>query len=522
MDCPRLNLSMDDIASHLPLLGDLEVRLPPEQPYMERFPPYFVNKELPPIPKLAPEPDLSTPPIPPYNPLRFTRTLQNGFLRGDTATSPPFGSTSSEDSLPEVPPLSRSRHPQPPKTLRLLGQPTLTVKTPISPTYGQTDKVRQLTGYDLASPDNRRHHRKSSKDSASTTSSCYSDPEIHILSDNEGVNGPGGYTGLRYSVDIDRYQGHKKTHSLSSPVKQRRVSKRYSKAVVDDLLQRQCARFQHDALFPISSRVHSPSYSAAQSLYSVPRTPPLPDAPHAGEFTLPLRIRPSQSIEEPASRFSDISTPPASPTTRFSAGIRDSVQSIAAHAPFGRTRPLSRLLERRDKNTGEELFDEEGSSGEDTAILGALQRLVGRKRDAACEAGIEGSGKRSRNGGLMRKISNAMFPKWPTNIPKSDERRVSGLGIVIPDHRRQIGGPDTPMPGIESGRGWVENVLSKEASMRRRQSIRGAIGRATESRWVVGGEDRREKRRERLKGQIKVIGLKEVQEDEEMAELRRW
>ncbi|KFY22711.1 hypothetical protein V493_06390 [Pseudogymnoascus sp. VKM F-4281 (FW-2241)] len=502
---------MHDTASHLPLLEGPEVGLPPEQPYMEQIPPYFVNKELPPIPKLTREPESSTPPIPPYNPLRFTRALANGFPMEDMAISQALGSTSSEDSLSRVPSLSHSRHVKSPKTLRLLGQPTLTIKTP---TYGQTDKVLQLTGYDLASPADRRHHRKSSTDSASTSSSIYSDPEIHLLSGRES-NDSGGYIGLQNSVDIPN-----KAHARSSSGTQIRASKRYSKYALDDLLQRQCARFQHDTLSPTSSRVHSPNYSTAQSLYSIPPTPPLPDVPHATEFTLPLRVRPAQSNDEPASRFSDVSTPPASPTMRFSAGIRDSVLSIAAHAPFGRARSSSRPLERRvEENASDELFDGEGSfgSGEDAVIAGTLQRLMGRKRDAACEAGIEGSGKRLRNGGLMRKISHAMFPGRSIHVTEGDGKSGSGLGIVIPDHRRKVGGPDTPMPGVGNGKGCVEGVLSREVLMGRRQSVRGAIGRAAESRWVVGGEDRREKRRERLKGQIKFIGLQEVQEDGEMA-----
>ncbi|OBT95783.2 hypothetical protein VE01_06529 [Pseudogymnoascus verrucosus] len=525
MDDPRSNLRMHDIASHLPLMGGLEIGLPPEQqPYMERIPPYFVNKELPPIPKFAPEPVLLppptlAPPIPPYNPLRFSRVRSNGFPIRDTVLSPPLGSTSSEISLSRVPSLSHSRHVKSPKTLRLLGSPTLSIKTP---THGETDKVRQLTGYDLASPVERRHDRKPSTDSASTSSSCYSDPEIHLRSGRES-QGPGGYIGLHHSPNVERHYTHNKTYSASAPGTQRRVSKRYSKITLDDLLQRQCARFQHDTLSPTSSRVHSPNYSTAQSLNSTPETPPFSDAPHASEFTLPLRIRPSQSNEEPASRFSDASTPPVSPTTRFSAGIRDSVLSIAAHAPFGHTRAVSRLLERRgDKNASEELFIAEESSGsEDEAMMGGtLQKLVGRKRDADYDAGIEGSGKRWRGGGLMRKISDAVFPRRPIHSPKSDEKSGSGLGIVIPDHRRKVDGPDTPMPAIGNGKGWVEGILSREASMRRRQSVRGAIGRAAESRWVVGGDERRERRRERLKGQIKVIGLMEVQEDEEMAELR--
>jgi hypothetical protein len=524
MDDPRSNVRMHDIASHLPLIGGFEVGLPPEQPYMEQIPPYFVNKELPPIPRLVPEPVLLAPPslappIPPYNPLRFSRARSNGFPTRDTALSPPLGSTSSEDSLSRVPSLSHSRHAKSPKTLRLLGSPTLSIKTP---TYGETDKVLQLTGYDLASPVERRHDRKPSTDSASTTSSCYSDPEIHLLSGGES-NGSGRYIGLHHPANIERHYTHNKTHSASAPGTLRRVSKRYSKITLDDLLQRQCARFQHDTLSPTSSRVHSPNYSTAQSLYSTPETPPLPDAPHATEFTLPLRVRPTLSNEEPASRFSDASTPPASPTTRFSAGIRDSVLSIAAHAPFGHTRAVSRLLERRgDKHTSEELFIAEESSGSgDEAIMGGpLQRLSGRKRDADYDAGIEGSGKRWRGGGLMRRISDAVFPRRTIHRPRSDEKRGSGLGIVIPDHRRKVGGPDTPMPVMGNGKGWVEGVLSREASMRRRQSVRGAIGRAAESRWVVGGDERRERRREKLKGQIKVIGLQEVQEDEEMAEVR--
>lgn len=150
-------------------------------------------------------------------------------------------------------------------------------------------------------------------------------------------------------------------------------------------------------------------------------------------------------------------------------------------------------------------------------MLGELRWSMGRKRDAVGEARVEGSWKRSRGGGLMKKISDAMFPRRPSHIPRS---AGSGLGIVIPDHRRKVGGPDTPMPGTGNGKGWVEGALSREASMRRRQSVRGAIGRAAESRWVVGGEERRERRRERLKDQIRVIGLQEVQEDEEMAESR--
>ncbi|OBT73567.1 hypothetical protein VF21_07637 [Pseudogymnoascus sp. 05NY08] len=525
MDDPRSNLRMHDIASHLPLIGGLEVGLPPEQPYMERIPPYFVNKELPPIPRFAPEPvslapPSLAPPIPPYNPLRFSRACPNRFPTRDAAISPPLGSTSSEDSLSRVPSLSHSRHAKSPKTLRLLGSPTLSIKTP---TYGETDKVRQLTGYDLASPVDRRHDRKPSTDSASTASSCYSDPEIHLLSGRES-NVSGGYIGLHHPVNINQHYTHNKTQSASAPGTQRRVSKRYSKITVDDLFQRQCARFQHDTLSPTSSRVHSPNYSTAQSLYSTPETPPLPDAPHATDFTLRLRIRSTQNNEEPASRFSDGSTPPASPTTRFSAGIRDSVLSIAAHAPFGHTRAVSRLFEKRgEKNVSEELFIKEEScgSGDEEVMGSALQRLVGRKRDAAYDAaydaGIEGSGKRSRGGGLMRRISDAVFPRRPTRRPRSDDKRGSGLGIVIPDHRRKVGGPDTPMPVMGNGKGWVEGVLSREASMRRRQSVRGAIGRAAESRWVVGGDERRERRRERLKGQIKVIGLQEVQEDEEMA-----
>ncbi|ELR06566.1 hypothetical protein GMDG_08039 [Pseudogymnoascus destructans 20631-21] len=397
MDDPRSNVTMHDIALHLPLIGGLEIGLPPEQPYMERIPPYFVNKELPPIPKLAPEPGSLAPPIPPYNPLRFSRARSNVFPTRDTAISPPLGSTSSKDSLSRVPSLSHSRHAKSPKTLRLLGQPNLTLKTP---TYGQTDRVCQLTGYDLASPVERRHDRKLSTASASTSSSCYSDPEVHLLSDRES-NGSGGYIGLHHSPNIEPHYTHNKTLSASFPKTQRRVSKRYSKTTIDDLLQRQCARFQHDALSPTSSHVHSPNYSTAQSLYSTPETSPLPGAPHATEFTLPLRIRPSQSNEEPASRFSDASTPPASPTTRFSAGIRDSVLSIAAHAPFGHTRAVSRLLERRDENASEELFiGEESCESGDEAVMGsALQRLVGRKRDAAYDAEIEGRGKMSRGGG---------------------------------------------------------------------------------------------------------------------------
>ncbi|KFZ23810.1 hypothetical protein V502_01716 [Pseudogymnoascus sp. VKM F-4520 (FW-2644)] len=511
---------MHDIASHLPLLGGLEVGFPPEQPYMEQIPPpYFVNKELPPIPKLMPEPASSIPPIPPYNPLRFSRPRLNGLQTEDTAISSPLGSTSSDDSLSKVPSLSHSRNAKSPKTLRLLGQPTLTIKTP---TYGQEDKVLQLTGYDLASPADRRHHRKSSTDSASTTPSFYSDPGIHLLGGRDS-NDSGGYIGLHHSADIDRHHILNKPHNSSSPGTLRRASKRYSKASLDDLLQRQCARFQHDTFSPTSSRVHSPDYSTAQSLYSIPATPPLPDAPQATEFTLPLRIRPTQSNEEPSSRFSDASTPPASPTTRFSAGIRDSVLSIAAHAPFGRVRPVLRILESRLENRiDEDTFNREGSSGsgEEAEMFGELRWSMGRKRNAVGEARVEGSGKRSRGGVLMRKISKAMFPRQSIHIPRIDGRRVSGLGIVIPDHRRKVGGPDTPMPGTGNGKGWVEGALSREASMRSRQYVRGAIGRAAESRWVVGGEERRERRRERLKDQIRVIGLQEVLEDEEMAELR--
>ncbi|KFY63624.1 hypothetical protein V496_03824 [Pseudogymnoascus sp. VKM F-4515 (FW-2607)] len=509
---------MDDITSRLPLIGGLEVGLPPEQHYMERIPPYFVNKELPPIPKLTPERGSTAPPIPPYNPLRFARAHTHGFPTEDTAASPQLGSTSSEDSLSRVPSLSHSRHAKTPTTLRLLGQPTLTIRTP---SYCHTDKVRQLTGYDLASPADRRHHRKLSTDSASTTSSFYSDPEIHLLRGRES-RGSGGYIALHHSADIDRHHISNKTLNPSSPGTLKRASSRYSKITLGDLLQRQCARFQHDTVSPTSSRVHSPNYSTAQSLYSIPATPPLPDAPHATEFTLPLRIRATQSNEEPVSRFSDGSTPPASPTARFSAGIRDSVLSIAAHAPFGRARPVSRIPEmRRDKRIGEDIFNREGSSGsgDEGEMLGDLWRSAGRKRDAVGEARGENSGKRSRGGGLMRKISDAMFPRRSIYVPNNDENGGSGLGIVIPDHRRKVGGPDTPLPGVGDGKGWVEGVLSREASMRRRQSVRGAIGRATESRWVVGGEERRERRRERLKDQIRVIGLQEVQEDEEMTDL---
>ena len=91
MDNPRATPRMHDIASHLPLLEGLEVGLPPEQPYMERIPsPYFVNKDLPAILKLMPEPLSSKPPIPPYNPLRFSRARPNAPLTDDTAISPPL------------------------------------------------------------------------------------------------------------------------------------------------------------------------------------------------------------------------------------------------------------------------------------------------------------------------------------------------------------------------------------------------------------------------------------------------
>ena len=120
----------------------------------------------------------------------------------------------------------------------------------------------------------------------------------------------------------------------------------------------------------------------------------------------------------------------------------------------------------------------------------------------------------------MSRISNAMSTTRSIRIPRSDWTRGTGLGIVISDHRWRADGPDTPMPGIENGKRWVESVMSKEASMRRRQSVKGAIGRASESRWVVGGEERRERRRERLKDRIRVIGL--VEEDEEMAETKSW
>ncbi|OBT66605.1 hypothetical protein VE03_03965 [Pseudogymnoascus sp. 23342-1-I1] len=512
---------MHDIASRSPFLRGLDSGLPQEQPYMEQFPPYFVNKELPPIPKLTPERGILAPPIPPYNPLRFARALPHGFPTEDTAISPPLGSTSSEDSLSRVPSLSHSRHAKSPKSLRLLGQPTLTIRTP---SYGEADKVRQLTGYDLASPVDRRHHHKLSTDSASTTSSFYSDPEIHLLNGRES-NDLGRYIGLHHSASIGRHHIPNKAHDPSSPGTLRRASSRYSKAALDDLLQRQCARFQHDTVSPTSSRVHSPNYSKTQSLYSIPATPPLPDAPHTTEFTLPLRIRPTRSNEEPASRFSDASTPPASPTTRFSAGIRDSVLSIAAHAPFGRAHHVSRIFEtRRDRRIDEDVFNREGNYAivEEAEMLGEHRWPMGRKRDAVGEARSDGSGKRSRGGVLIRKISDAMFPRKSIYVPRGDGERANGLGIVIPDHRRKVGGPDTPLPGADNGKGWVEGVLSREASMRRRQSVRGAIWRAAESRWVVGGEERRERRRERLKDQIRVIGLQEVLEDEEMAETRSF
>ncbi|KFY40069.1 hypothetical protein V494_03680 [Pseudogymnoascus sp. VKM F-4513 (FW-928)] len=483
---------------------------------MERIQPYFLNKELPPVPKFAPEPVSSAPPIPPYNPLRFSRPLLSGLRTEDIAISSRLSSISSEDSLPEVPPLSHSRNGKPQKTLRVLGQPTLTINTP---TYGQTDKVRQLTGYDLGLPADRRHHRKSSKDSASTTSSCYSDPEIHLLRDPEEINGSRGYMGLRQSAEMDSLYIPNKPRSLKSPKAKTRASKRYSRANLDDFLQRQCAVFQHDTLSPTSSLVHSPDYSKAQSLYSIPPTPPPPDAPNSTKFALPLRIRSAQSNEEPASRFSDVSTPPASPTTRFSAGIRDSVLAITTHAPFGRgARPVSQLFEKRgERTTDEDMFNVEISSGsgEELMMSGGLRNPMRRKWNEFGEM-IDDSGKRFRGGGLMRRISDAVFTKRSAHATRNERNSGSGLGIVIPDHRRKVGGPDTPMPVLANGKAWVEGVLSREASMRRRQSVRGAIGKATESRWVVGGDERRERRRERLKGQIKVIKLQEVQEDEPM------
>ncbi|KFX95864.1 hypothetical protein V490_03641 [Pseudogymnoascus sp. VKM F-3557] len=489
--------------SNLPLLECLEVELPPEQPHMEPVPlPYFVNKELPPIPQIAPETALAAPPIPPYNPLRFTRGRPNRVPIGDTAISPRPDSMSSEESLSRVPSLLRTRHAKTPKTLRLLGQPTLAISTP---TYGETNKVQQLTGYNITSP---ADHRKS-MDSISTSSSFYSDQEIDLLSDRDINNIPGGYIGLQHSANIVQ------RHSASPPGTQKRVSKRHNKASLDDLLQRQFARFQHDTHSPTTSIVHSPNYSTAQSLYSNPPTPPLHDAPHAGGFSLPLRIRPVAGNDMPESRFSD-STPPASPTLRFVASIRDSVLSLNAHAPLGRARPISKMWDNQgDKNAEDDFFggDRSSESGEDAWMSGGLQRFMRKKRDAMIgEAGIEGGGMRSRGDGLMRRISDAVRTRRSTiRIPRSDGSRGSGsgLGIVIPDHRRKIGGPDTPMPAVGSGKGWVESVLSKEAAMSRRKSVRGAIGRAAESRWVVGGEERREKRRERLKDQIRVIGIQE-------------
>ena len=321
----------------------------------------------------------------------------------------------------------QTRNAKTPKALRLLGQPTLIIKTP---TYGETNKVLQLTGYDLASPTDRRQHRKSSVNSASTSSSFYSDPEIDLLSGRESNGFSGGYIGLHHSADMDQHHIPSKSHSPSSPGAQRRASKNHNRATLadlDDLLQRQCASFQHDTLSPTSSLVQSPDYSTGQSLYSIPATPPLPDKPHAAEFSLPLRVRPISSNDKPESRFSDASTPPASPTLRFVSGIRDSVLSITAHAPLGRTRPITRLLESpRDTNAEDTFFNGERSSGsgDDAFMSGGLQRVMGRKRDSACEAGGEGSAKRSRSGGLMSRISNAMSTTRSIRIPRRDRKSV--------------------------------------------------------------------------------------------------
>lgn len=69
-----------------------------------------------------------------------------------------------------------------------------------------------------------------------------------------------------------------------------------------------------------------------------------------------------------------------------------------------------------------------------------------------------------------------------------------GNPLIIPDHSRTIGGPDTPRPAPAAeakGGGWMAGILAGEG-----------VRRAREGRWIVGREERR---RERLKGRIRIV-----------------
>lgn len=109
----------------------------------------------------------------------------------------------------------------------------------------------------------------------------------------------------------------------------------------------------------------------------------------------------------------------------------------------------------------------------------------------------------------MRRLSNAVSSKRPASPTQSvkpwgDGMPGNGMGIVIPDHKRRIDGPDTPMPGVRHVRGLDENALPTQASKGRRESVREAIGKISYSRWSA---NRKERKKKELKRQIRVVGL---------------
>src|SRR5690606_5055388 len=93
-----------------------------------------------------------------------------------------------------------------------------------------------------------------------------------------------------------------------------------------DLIQRECARFEHDNISPTSTLIYSPTYSTRLSMSSGAPTSPLPETPHGAEFVLPLRLRPTTD-SRPTSRFSDVSVHSPSSKSCLTVSIRDSAHS---------------------------------------------------------------------------------------------------------------------------------------------------------------------------------------------------